>query len=500
MAKSEVKYGALISYLSIILNSLYGLVITPFILGAIGKSEYGVYQSVAAITASVAILEFGIGSTIQRYLARYLALKDERNNSNFSAMALVQTAVLSLVMAITCFCIYFALDSMYGRTFTELEMMRAKQVFIVLSVYVVLHIYENYLWGIISGYNRFIFSNSTKVILLFLKVGLYLLILPFLQNALAIVIISLTIEIIQIIVEYLYIKLKLHHRVKLYKWDNSVFKESFFYTLLLFIQSLIVQFNGNVDNMFIGAMIGATSVTVYSFAIVLFGMYENFAVSISSVILPSVTNYIVAGADARQMEKVVIKYGRVQWITLGAALFGFIIYGKEFYYLWLGEGFEDCYALALILMIPVMFPLIVNTCLAILKAQNLLTFRTIALTYAAVVNVLITYIGMHYYGYWAAAIGTATSTIISGVISLNIYYHVKLKLRMIYIYRQIFKRSLLCMLITAVVCYPLNYIMYGNWIALIIKIAAFLVIFGLFMIFYGFNQEEKQMFKIKIQI
>ena len=56
------------------------------------------------------------------------------------------------------------------------------------------------------------------------------------------------------------------------------------------------------------------------------------------------------------------------------------------------------------------------------------------------------------------------------------------------------------MLITAVVCYPLNYIMYGNWIALIIKIAAFLVIFGLFMIFYGFNQEEKQMFKIKIQI
>lgn len=497
MAKSEVKYGALISYISIILNSLYGLIITPFILGTIGKSEYGVYQSVAAITASVAILEFGIGSTIQRYLARYLAQKDDRNCSNFSAMALVQTVVLSLVMAITCFCIYFALDSMYGRTFTDLEMMRARQVFIVLSVYVVFHIYENYLWGIISGYNRFIFSNGTKVLLLFLKVGLYVLILPFLQNALAIVFISLMIEIIQIIVEFLYVKYKLHHTVKLYKWDNAIFKESFFYTLLMFVQSLIVQFNGSVDNMFIGAMMGATSVTIYSFAISMFGMFENFAVSVSSVILPSVTNFIVAGSDVRQMEDVVIKYGRVQWITLGAALFGFIIYGKEFYYLWLGEGFEDCYALALILMIPVVFPLIVNTCLAILKVQNLLTFRTIALAYAAVVNVLITYFGMRYYGYWAAAIGTATSTIISGVISLNIYYKVKLKLRMLYIYRQIFKRSLLCMVITSVACYPLNFVLYGNWMSLIAKISVFLMIFLLLMTFYGFNQDEKQLFRLK---
>ena len=63
MAKSEVKYGALLSYVLIIINSLYGLVITPYILSTIGESEYGVYKTIGALTASISVLELGIGGT-----------------------------------------------------------------------------------------------------------------------------------------------------------------------------------------------------------------------------------------------------------------------------------------------------------------------------------------------------------------------------------------------------------------------------------------------------
>ena len=36
MAKSEVKWGALLSYVLIALNSIYGLIIMPFVLRVIG--------------------------------------------------------------------------------------------------------------------------------------------------------------------------------------------------------------------------------------------------------------------------------------------------------------------------------------------------------------------------------------------------------------------------------------------------------------------------------
>lgn len=497
MARSEVKYGSLLSYLLIILNSLYGLVITPYILGTIGNSEYGVYQTIAAMTNSLAVLELGIGSTLQRYIAKYNALRQKARCFNFSAMGLIQAIVLSLVMAIVGIALFFSLDSLYASSFTPLELSRAKQIYIILVIYVVFHIYENVLWGIISGYNRFVFSNSLKIVLLVLKVVLYLVLLPIIKNALVIVSISLFIEIVSIVVELFYLSVKLHHRIVLFKWDSQVFKESFLYTILLFIQSLVIQFNGNVDNMVIGSKIGAAAVTIYSFALVIFNMFESFSTSVSSVLLPTVTNVIYDGATPRQMEDLVIKYGRVQWIFLGAALFGFICCGQEFFKLWLGDGFEDCYSLSLILMIPVVFPLIVNTCLAILKVRNLLTFRTIALTYAAVANAIITIWGVGHYGYWAAALGTALSTIISGVLSLNLYYQHKLQIRMLYVYRSIFGKTVLCLLAACIPCTVLNLFITGSWMSFALKALLFMVVYWSTLQLFGFNAEEKELFDLK---
>ena len=53
MANKQVKYGALLSYILIVLNSIYGLVIMPFVLGTIGESEYGVYKTIGSLASSV---------------------------------------------------------------------------------------------------------------------------------------------------------------------------------------------------------------------------------------------------------------------------------------------------------------------------------------------------------------------------------------------------------------------------------------------------------------
>lgn len=262
----------------------------------------------------------------------------------------------------------------------------------------------------------------------------------------------------------------------------------------MFIQSLIIQFNGNVDSIVIGAVVGTSAVTVYSFAIQIFNMYEQCATSVSGVLLPSVTNAIYNGATSRDLEDMIVKYGRIQWSVLGVALGGFICLGKEFFTLWLGEGFSDCYYLALILMIPVTLPLIVNTCLAILKAKNLLFFRTVALVYSVVINILLTVIGTRIWGYYAAAAGTAISTIIGSIISLNVYYHIKLKISMMKIYFFILHKITLCILIPTVLCFWINSQIGGSWIAFLIKAVVFILIYGVLMLAFGLNANEKPKF------
>ncbi len=501
MAKNEVKWGAILSYILIFLNSIYGLVIMPFVLDTIGPSEYGVYKTIAAMTSTISVMELGLGGTMQKFIAQYRAQNEQKKAFNFSAMCSIQAVIISLAMGLVGFALFFTLDFAYGASFTPFELARAKQIYAVLILYVMLHIFENVLFGIISGYNRFVFSNSVKLATLAFKVLLYFIVLPIFATSLSIVIIYLFIEILIIAIEFLYVKLKLKHKIKLYQWDNVVFKETFAYTILLFIQSIIVQLNGNIDNIVIGAVIGTTAVTVYSFAIQMFNMYETCSTSISGVVLPSVTNLIYKGATPKDLEDMVIKFGRAQWAVMGVALGGFISLGKEFFECWLGAGFEDCYYLSLILMIPVSFSMIVNTGIAILKVKNLLWFRTASLAYSAIINLILTIVGTHFWGYWAAASGTAISIVIGSVISLNVYYHVKLKMNMLRVYYQITKKITVCVVIPCLLCFALNNYIYGGWISFLSKAAIFVAVYAVLMLFWGYDTAiKKRLLKIKNKV
>lgn len=491
MSKHEVRNGAILSYALIFLNAVFGLVIAPYLLSMVGNSEYGVYKTIGSFTASLSVLELGLGGTLQRFTAKFLAANEKEKAYNFSAMSVVQATILVLLVFIVGFVLYFSLTPAYQDTFTVKELSRAKQIFVLQVIYVGLHIFENVLYGIITGYNRFVFTNSLKLVMLVLKIVLYFVILPVFKNSLTIVGISLFLEILIIVINCFYIRVKLHHRVHLTKWDNALFKESFIYTLFLFVQSIIIQLNGNIDNIVIGAVIGTTAVTIYSFAIQIFSMYETCATSISGVVLPTITNQIHSGATAKDLEKTVVKYGRAQWMFLGAALFGFFVCGKEFFQVWLGKGFEDCWYLAIILMVPVTLPLIVNVCLAILKAKNMLKFRTISLAYSAVLNLILTVIGTRYFGYWAAAAGTAISTLVGSVISMNIYYKKKLDINILKLYFKISGKITPCLCISALPIIFVNKLIYGSWVSVAIKVVIFVVVYIATLLLFGLEKEEK---------
>lgn len=94
----QVKIGAVLSYVLIILNTVHGLFITPYMIGKLGVSEYGVYKTISALSSSMMVLDLGIGSTVMRFVAKYRATKDEKSIPNFVAISLIQAAALSGVI------------------------------------------------------------------------------------------------------------------------------------------------------------------------------------------------------------------------------------------------------------------------------------------------------------------------------------------------------------------------------------------------------------------
>lgn len=497
MAKNEVKWGAILSYILIIINALYGFFLTPYMIGRLGEAEYGVYKTISAFTSALMVLDLGLGGTLMRYIARFKADGEDEKIPNFVAMSLIQAAIMAVFIGCIIGGLYFSLDSFYSKGLTEAEIAKAKQLYIWLGIGIIAHIFSNVMNGIISGYNRFTFANGIKIIRLLSRILLIVGLLQIFQDSLVIVLIDLAITLIFIIIEFLYLKIKLKVKIRLTAWDNGLFKSSFKYTILLFITSIAAQVNSNLDNVVIGAVISSEAVTVYSMGLLIFGMFEQLSTSISSVMLPTVTNTLKNDDEKyTNTQELIIQAGRIQFMLLGAALVGFAAIGKEFIQLWLGAGFEDVYIIALILMVPSLLELCVNVCLSILRANNNLGFRTYVLLGTTVLNAIITIIGTHFWNYYAAAIGTGVSFLLGSVIIMNIYYHKKYGFNMLRIYKKIFGNIWICLLLAGAACYAMAIVFESLLLKIIMGVIAFCIVYGVLLLLLGLTKKEKSYLKI----
>ena len=328
---------------------------------------------------------------------------------------------------------------------------------------------------------------------------LLIIVLRIWHSAIALVSISLGITVVNIAIDYIYILKKLSIHIKLKHWEKDLFIESLGYTSLMFIQTIAIQANGNIDNIVIGAVIGSTAVAVYSFGIQMFNMYESLATAFSNLMLPTISVKIANNATDAELQSTVTKVGRVQFMILGAALAGFTVLGKEFIALWLGQGFEDVYSLSLIMMVPVTFTLIENVCLSILRARNLMKFRTLSLIVTAAFNAIVTIIGTYLWDYYAAAIGTGLSIVVGSIIMMNIYYHKKIGFKVIKFYADVLSRLVICILVPAIIVAVIARFYSGSWISFIIKAGIYVAIYVGLLLAYGMRPEEKEVFGYRLR-
>ena len=486
----EIKLGIIFSYLLILINMVYGLLVTPYILKYVGNESYGVYKAVSSISASLAVMDLGLTSTMTRYIARYRATGEKYKAQNFAGMIFVQLIILVLAIILVGGVLNFFIPHFYGNTFSSNQITLAKKLLAVLVLNMALRMVENLFFGILNGHERFIFSNGTRIINLVLKFSLIIFLLPMAKNVMLVVLTETLLVSATIIAFFVYFKIKLHFKFVFKKWDIATFKESFGYTLLMFVQSVTVQFNGNVDNIMIGSMQGPSFVTVYSMAIVIFGMYENLSGSIANIMLPKVTKKVVDGESSGKLQKFIEKIGRYQFMILAMTLGGFISLGKTFYNLWLGKSFSDCYYLVLILIIPVTFPMIQNVMLSILRAQNKMVYRTVTLVISCMFNIIITYFGIKLWGYWGAAVGTSCATILN-LIMMNIYYHKYLNFKILKLFINIFKKIFPIACAATIITAVVNNYLEETWFNFIFGVIVFILIYSALLFLFVTRDEVK---------
>ena len=215
MAKNEVKWGAILSYLLIIINSCYGFLIVPYILSALGEVEYGVYKTISSLSSSLMILDLGLGGTVMRYIAKFKSDNQKDKIESFISMALGEGSIICIILGIVSGVVYALIPSIYSTGLSDTEIVLAEKLFIILAVNMVFHIIENVFNGIISGHNKFTFANGLKLFRILSRIALIFIVFCFVKNSVALVLIDLVLTVLQIVVEFVYVKVKLKVKVRI---------------------------------------------------------------------------------------------------------------------------------------------------------------------------------------------------------------------------------------------------------------------------------------------
>lgn len=489
---NQRKAGVVLSYLSMGIQSIIGLIYVPVLLMFLSKEEYGLYQLVGSIIAYLMIMDFGLASTTVRYFSRFTARGNEQAKENLLAMTMhLYLGISFMVVVIGITGLHFLLP-FYSGTLSAYEIILAKQIFWVMLLNVAIVIPGNIFSAIIQANEKFVFLRTVNIINIVLQPILVFVVLHFKASLLALVIVQTLCNIGVIAANAYYSLGKLNTSIKFHYWDKPLVKEIFFFSFFIFLNALMDQVYWKTGQLILGAVAGTLIVAVYSIAMQLDMIFMSFSSNISSVFLPHLSVLSAKSEDMTEINKIFVKIGRLQFYIVMLMFFGFWLYGKEFIGFWVGSGFEEAYFCALVLMGALIIPLIQNTGISILVAKNKHAFRATIYVIIAIINVIIAIPISKHYGMRGCALTTAACLFLGQGFIINVYYS-KIGIKVLTFFKNILYLlpSMIFVFLTAFIIK--QYIPNGNLMYLIAQIVLFTLLFFTVVWCFSFNSYEKNL-------
>lgn len=497
MPVNQLKAGVVLNYVVIFLNTVVGLLYTPYMLRMMGQSEYGLYSLVASVIAYLTVLDLGFGNAIVRYTAKFRAEKKSEEQYEMFGMFFLLYLVIGIIAFGIGLGLYFNVDTLFGNTMTAVELGRAR-IMMLLLVANLAFTFPMSIWGsVIQAYEDFVFQKSLNIIRIILNTAVMICLLHFGYKAVAMVVVQTIFNVLTLVVNFIYCRRKLnihiYFRFKHFHW--GFLKEVAIYSFWIFLNAIMDRVYWSTGQFVLGAMVGTVAVAVFAIAIQLEGMYMQFSTAISSVFLPKVTAMVATNRSRKEISDLFIRTGRIQYIVLAYILSGFIIFGRQFIELWAGAGYSDAYIISLLFFIPLTVPLIQNLGITILQARNEMKFRSVLYIIIALVSLAMQIVLTRYFGGIGCAIGVSGALVVGQILIMNVYYRRRQDLDIKTFWKEISKMSIIpIVLIFSSMLVIRHVFALDSWGKLILGIAAFSLVYIPLFFRFSMTDEERNLF------
>lgn len=420
--------GILMSYAYTFAQVAVNLVYVPLLLSTIGRTEYGLYQTVGAIMSYIVSVNGILSAGVSRYYSMYKAEGNERMMESTLALAKRLYWAISVVAVLVILLLIPLMRAAYSETYTPSQLDECSWMLVVLAVNMVVTFNNSVNIAAINACERFVFLKGTQLATLVLQPVLIIVIGRVFPNAVTITLVVLAMNVLCSALQRIYAQGFLEVRYTFHGWDRALLRGLLGFSATVVLVTVADQLFWNSGKLLIGYFAGADLVAVYGVGAQVYNAYMSAGLAISGVFFQRVSELVHAKHDMSAVSGLFARVGRVSFAVLFLILGGFLVFGQDFVLLWAGSGFEDAYWIALAVMVPLTVDLIQNLGLTILQVQGRYSFRGFIYLGLSLINLIASFAVMPRWGVVGVALTSGVCMFIGNGLVMNWYYATKVGL------------------------------------------------------------------------
>jgi O-antigen/teichoic acid export membrane protein len=400
--------GGLLRVVTLLSTVLISFFMMPFVIHSLGDKWYGLWIIIGALMGYYSVMDFGLLSATQRYIAKVINSSQQELlkvfNTSSVALSILGFFILLVSLGFWATCEYFVDD---------LEVLAVlKTLIIIAGVKSALMLPFLVYAALLSAKLRFDIAAYLELFKLFLRTLLIVYFLMDGEGILALAYITLGCETFGYFILAYFAKKQFSKNYIFYSprfFDFKLLKELLNFGKYSFVYELGNTFTTQADNFVVSKYQGLAAVTHYNIALTIYNYAGQF---VSTTIYGLTTLFTISKLESD--EKLRSNFLLFTEITTIATIFtasAMIIFGGDFIVLWMGEDFADSYNILIVFSFVLLFNFLHRTSVSLffsLAMHKRMAYWSLG---EGIVNLIFSIVLVNYYGLIGVALGSLIACI-----------------------------------------------------------------------------------------
>lgn len=397
------------------MNIAVGFFLSPFILHHLGDDAFGLWVLIFSLTGYYGIFDFGIRSSLVRYVSKFQATGDKDELARLINTSFFTYTCIGLILLVPTFLGSFYVDKLFHTPpgFRH----DARILFLMVGSSLALGFPLGISGGILEGMQRFYLLNWTNIVSTLLRA---VLIVFALRNGLGLLTVALITVGLPIVASAVRAVIAHYLLTVPYGW-HYVSRKSLgqvaSYGSVTFMIIVAGRLRFKTDAVIIGTFLSAGAITFFSIGGRLVDYATEVVSSLAQIFTPMSSQFHATG-DYGQLRKIFVAGNRACAFVAFPLAVTLVVMGKSIIEAWVGSRYVSSYLVLVILLIPSTLYMAQGTSTRILFGMSLHKALAYVVLIEGMANLILSIALVRPLGIVGDAIGTAIPLLCTSVIFL----------------------------------------------------------------------------------